>query len=203
MKKFYFAALLMFVSSLGIFAQESDDSMVIEMQDGSKITLTISEVKEIVFQKGQIIVPGNELLSLTEKLAQMSSRIDSLANVTKKILAERPVAPQVRINSSTYQWEISNDGGITWMSTGVVAKGQDGISPMVMIDPSTCEWMISYDRGMTWVSTGVVAKGQDGKDGEGGNVCLLKNVMIHWAETGGYVEFELTSGSVFCVPLAQ
>ena len=126
MRKVYFIALLMLVSSLGIFAQESDDSMVIEMQDGSKITLTISDVKEIVFQSGQISVPGNELLSLTEKLAQMSSRIDSLANVTQKIIAERPVAPQVRINSSTFQWEISNDGGMTWVTTGVVAKGQDG-----------------------------------------------------------------------------
>ncbi len=126
MRKFYFVALLMLVSSLGIFAQESDDSMVIEMQDGSKITLTINDVKEIVFQRGQISVPGNELLSLPEKLAKMSSRIDSLANVTDRIIAERPVAPQVRINPSTFQWEISNDGGVTWMATGVVAKGQDG-----------------------------------------------------------------------------
>lgn len=157
MRNFYFAVLLMLVSSLGVFAQESDEKMVIEMQDGSKITLTISEVKEIVFQNGQISVPGNELLSLTEKLAQMSSRIDSLASVI-----ERHVAPQVRINPNNYQWEISNDGGMTWVSTGVVAKGKDG---------------------------------QDGNSG------LIQNILISY--DGGCVQFVLSNGMVFSVPLAN
>ena len=36
------------------------------------------------------------------------------------------IAPQVRINNSTKMWEISTDGGETWVSTGVVAEGKDG-----------------------------------------------------------------------------
>lgn len=36
------------------------------------------------------------------------------------------IAPQVRINDSTKEWEISTDGGNTWTSTGVVAEGKDG-----------------------------------------------------------------------------
>ena len=36
------------------------------------------------------------------------------------------VAPQVRINDATKEWEISTDGGETWVSTGVVAEGKDG-----------------------------------------------------------------------------
>ena len=36
------------------------------------------------------------------------------------------IAPQVRINDSTKEWEISVDGGLTWSSTGVVAEGKDG-----------------------------------------------------------------------------
>ena len=36
------------------------------------------------------------------------------------------VAPQVRINDATKEWEISTDGGNTWTSTGVVAEGKDG-----------------------------------------------------------------------------
>ncbi len=36
------------------------------------------------------------------------------------------VAPQVRINDTTKEWEISTDGGQTWTSTGVVAEGKDG-----------------------------------------------------------------------------
>ena len=36
------------------------------------------------------------------------------------------VAPQVRINDATKEWEISTDGGVTWVSTSVVAEGKDG-----------------------------------------------------------------------------
>ena len=36
------------------------------------------------------------------------------------------IAPQVRINDNTKEWEISTDGGKTWVSTGVVAEGKDG-----------------------------------------------------------------------------
>lgn len=36
------------------------------------------------------------------------------------------IAPQVRINDATKEWEISTDGGETWVSTGVVAEGKDG-----------------------------------------------------------------------------
>lgn len=36
------------------------------------------------------------------------------------------IAPQVRINSSSNEWEISNDGGDTWTSTGVKATGSAG-----------------------------------------------------------------------------
>lgn len=36
------------------------------------------------------------------------------------------IAPQVRINDGTKMWEISTDGGMTWVSTGVVAEGKDG-----------------------------------------------------------------------------
>ena len=38
------------------------------------------------------------------------------------------VAPQVRINDTTKEWEISTDGGQTWVSTGVVAEGKDGVN---------------------------------------------------------------------------
>ena len=38
------------------------------------------------------------------------------------------VAPQVRINDTTKEWEISTDGGLTWVSTGVVAEGKDGVA---------------------------------------------------------------------------
>lgn len=36
------------------------------------------------------------------------------------------IAPEVRINDQSKEWEISTDGGKTWTSTGVVAEGKDG-----------------------------------------------------------------------------
>ena len=36
------------------------------------------------------------------------------------------VAPKVQINTTTGFWEISTDGGTTWTSTGVKAKGDQG-----------------------------------------------------------------------------
>ncbi len=35
------------------------------------------------------------------------------------------ITPQIRINETTKEWEISLDGGTTWVSTGVVAQGSD------------------------------------------------------------------------------
>ncbi len=36
------------------------------------------------------------------------------------------VSPQVRINTTTNEWEISTDGGVNWTSTGVKATGATG-----------------------------------------------------------------------------
>ena len=48
------------------------------------------------------------------------------ANGENGIDGEDAIAPQVRINDATKEWEISTDGGETWVSTGVVAEGKDG-----------------------------------------------------------------------------
>lgn len=48
------------------------------------------------------------------------------ANGENGIDGEDAIAPQVRINDTTKEWEISTDGGETWVSTGVVAEGKDG-----------------------------------------------------------------------------
>lgn len=39
---------------------------------------------------------------------------------------EDAIAPQLRINDTNKEWEISTDGGQTWTSTGIVAEGKDG-----------------------------------------------------------------------------
>ena len=54
------------------------------------------------------------------------------------------VAPQVRVNQTSKEWEISTDGGKTWESTGVVAEGKDGdaASDGISVDASNSNYVI-------------------------------------------------------------
>ena len=47
------------------------------------------------------------------------------------------IAPQVRINEDTKEWEISVDGGITWEPTGVIAEGKDGENGSIIVEGET------------------------------------------------------------------
>ena len=90
--------------------------------------------------------------------------------------AVAPEAPQIRINETTKEWEISNDGGKTWTSTGVVAEGRDGKNG---------------EKG---------DKGENGHDGEMGEAgkngdSLFSEVNIEEE----YVEFVLVNGTRFKV----
>ena len=52
---------------------------------------------------------------------------------TNGINGKDAITPQVRINEDTKEWEISTDGGLTWIPTGVIAEGKDGIDGSVII----------------------------------------------------------------------
>ncbi|MBE6533827.1 MAG: hypothetical protein E7678_02495 [Ruminococcaceae bacterium] len=105
------------------------------------------------------------------------------------------IAPQIRINSTTNEWEVSTDNGTTWTSTGVVALGKDGddgkngengkngedaVAPQIRINPTTNEWEVSTDSGTTWKSTNVKATGEDGKDAIAPQVRI--NPTTNWWE---------------------
>ena len=103
------------------------------------------------------------------------------------------VAPQIRINTQTNEWEISSDSGNSWVSTGVKAtgekgadgvKGEDGLSPKVQINAVTNEWEISVNNGLSWTSTGVKATGTDGKDGDTPFIGTNGNWWIDTTDTG-------------------
>lgn len=51
------------------------------------------------------------------------------------------IAPQVRINPTTNEWEISTDGGLTWSPTGVSAKGDSGDSIFASVDTSNADYV--------------------------------------------------------------
>ena len=52
------------------------------------------------------------------------------------------IAPVVRINSSTTEWEISTDGGANYISTGVKAQGTDGDSFFKGVDNTNSDYLI-------------------------------------------------------------
>ena len=108
------------------------DGYVIEFSDG--ITATINNGKDGVNapvisvkqdEDGNYYwtMDGEWLLVDGERVR--ANGIDGVngANGTNGVDA---IAPQVRINDTTKEWEISTDGGNTWVSTGVVAEGKDG-----------------------------------------------------------------------------
>ena len=79
------------------------------------------------------------------------------------------IAPKVRINEETNEWEISTDGGESWTSTGVVAvgpKGEDGATPKFKIENG--QWYVSYDNGTTWGNPLGQATGSTGATGSSG-----------------------------------
>ncbi len=103
--------------------------------------------------------------------------------------AQNGITPQLRINSSTDMWEVSYDGGLTWVSLGVKATGEkgtdgadgqdgidgtngvdgtDGLTPQFKINSETNMWEVSYDEGVTWTSLGVNATGEKGDTGATG-----------------------------------
>ena len=89
----------------------------------------------------------------------------------------KAVAPQVRINDLTLLWEISYDGGNTWMPTGVVAKGEDGndgkdaAAPEIGVKQDTdgnYYWTINGNFIETPQHEKVRANGKDGINGQDG-----------------------------------
>ena len=106
--------------------------------------------------------------------------------------------PKLRINPTTHEWELSQDGGMSWTSTGVKATGNkgeqgdkgeagqdgtdgqdgldgedgavgvDGVTPQLRINKQSNEWEVSMDNGATWQGTGMKATGSQGAKGDAG-----------------------------------
>lgn len=76
--------------------------------------------------------------------------------------------PQVRINPVTRMWEISTDGGYTYMSTGISANGQDGTNGK------------DGQNGKDGMDGKDGKDGTDGKDGKNGKDDVFMSVIFSY-----------------------
>jgi len=105
------------------------------------------------------------------------------------------ITPQVRINKSTFEWEVSYNNGLNWESLDFIAKGdkgENGITPHI---GGNGNWFIGE------VDTGIKAQGNDGIDGENGTdgVGISEIISGESYEEEGYtitpITFKKTDGS--------
>ena len=61
--------------------------------------------------------------------------------VNEKKVRANASAPELRINDTTKEWEISNDGGKTWVLTNIVAEGKDGDAFFKSVDTSNADYV--------------------------------------------------------------
>lgn len=114
------------------------DGYVIEFSDGTKATIAngkdgangtnapVISVKQDADGNYYWTMDGEWLLVDGERVRANGIDGEDGANGENGIDGKDAIAPQVRINDATKEWEISTDGGETWVSTGIVAEGKDG-----------------------------------------------------------------------------
>lgn len=103
---------------------------VLKNEDGS-YTIKFSDDQEIVIRNGE----AAPAITVVEEegvyywaLTGADGNKTFLTDGSGKKMPVTAVAPQVRINDQTKEWEISTDGGKTWLGTGVVASGSGDAS---------------------------------------------------------------------------
>ena len=67
MKKIFTTLVVMMLTTLAVNAQNNTYTMVIEMQNGTKITIGPNEVKNVTFNNGEVVFSGVTLESLIDQ----------------------------------------------------------------------------------------------------------------------------------------
>lgn len=128
--------------------QTTTDGYVINFSDGS--TATVSNGKDGVNGTNAPIisvrldVDGNYYWTLDDEwLTVDGERVR--ANGIDGEKGKDAIPPQIRINENTKEWEVSTDGGLTWISTGVVAEAKDSLNAETLfqsVDTSNSSYVL-------------------------------------------------------------
>ena len=123
-KNLYVVSVTPTTEGYTILFSDSTSATITNGKDGANGTnAPIISVREDKDGNYYWTIDGEWLLVNGERIRANGLDGENGANGTK---GDDAIAPQVRINETTKEWEISTDGGITWLSTGVVAEGKDG-----------------------------------------------------------------------------
>lgn len=101
------------------------------------------------------------------------------------------VSPQVRINEETGVWEISVDGGITWITTGTPVTGKDGKDGKDGADGKDGKDGADGKDGKD---------GKDGADGKNGNQ-FFTSINYEVNDDGEFMVIVTKSGQTFRIPI--
>lgn len=113
--------------------------------DGIKIVFSSGDPVEITNGKNGISAPTVSVRQDTDGVYYWTLGGEWLTDEHgNKIKASAPdaVAPKVRINPDTKEWEISTDGGATWSATGVRAEGRDGDSIFASVNADSEDYVL-------------------------------------------------------------
>ena len=103
MKKNILIALFALLAvALNSNAQNNTYNMIIEMANGTKITIGPNDVKNISFNNGELVMTGEDINSLVEQQSKTDERIDSLATTNKAQL------DALWAHLSTIQYDLAN-----------------------------------------------------------------------------------------------
>lgn len=105
---------------------------MVETDDGYVITFSNGVTATITHGKNGIDAPAISVKKDIDGLYYWTLDGEFILVDGEKIKAQgedgdEAVAPQLRINPETKEWEMSTDGGQTWPSLGVKAEGEDGV----------------------------------------------------------------------------
>ncbi|MBQ8486573.1 MAG: hypothetical protein IJ533_02860 [Prevotella sp.] len=75
-KQLLLSLVAAFMMALGISAQNNSYSMVIEMTDGTKVTIGPNDIKNMTFTDGQLTVSGESIDGIKKDIAELKEKIN-------------------------------------------------------------------------------------------------------------------------------